>query len=241
MNKALALSAFALIMTLPLVSSASSITNVFVGTNSASGTNNDLVAGDTIQFEVTIQLNAGQEYTTILWTLSGDYLNPNVLDNSANDGNSWAGVNHTVTAWSWHYTKKNGDTGGKINVDIGLFDESGTAPLRFPGGTTNTGVFGQAVSALWGEFGLSISATEFFQGTGNPVMIGTVTITAGGAGSFSGGGYLHPTLGAFANNAGTDATTVSGGEFTVIPEPGTALLMLLGLGGLGVMGRSNRK
>ena len=61
MNKALALSAFALIMTLPLVSSASSITNTFISSSADTGTQYDLVVGDTIQFEVTLQLNLGQE------------------------------------------------------------------------------------------------------------------------------------------------------------------------------------
>ena len=224
MNKALALSAFALIMALPLVSSASSITNTFLSSSSDSGTASDLVAGNTIQFEVTLQLNDGQIYTTVLFTLSGDTLNPDVVDGSANLGNGWLSTNHTVSNWIWHYGKND-------KVDLGMDGRE----------VVKSGVLGDNVAGLYGNFGIEKSPGVPRIGDGLASMVGTVTLTVDALGSFTGGAYLHPTLGFFGNGTTEDVVAISGGEFTVVPEPGTALLMMLGLGGLGVMGRSNRK
>ena len=69
MKKALALSAFALVMALPLVSSASSVTNSFLSSTSGTET---ISVSDTIQFEVTITTNGGQNYNTIFWSITGD-------------------------------------------------------------------------------------------------------------------------------------------------------------------------
>ena len=56
MKKALALSVFTLVMSLPLVSSAASVSNSFL--SSTSGTAS-IAVSDTIQFEVTITTDAG--------------------------------------------------------------------------------------------------------------------------------------------------------------------------------------
>ncbi|MCH7869737.1 MAG: hypothetical protein IH881_18735 [Myxococcales bacterium] len=224
MNKALALSAFALIMALPLVSSGSSITNTFLSSSSASGTASDLVAGNTIQFEVTLQLNDGQIYTTVLFTLSGDTLNPDVVDGSATLGNGWGSAVHNVTGWVWHY-------GNNDKVDLGMDGRESVV----------NGALGDNVAGLFGAFGIETKAGDPRIGDGLASMVGTVTITINAIGTFKGGAYLHPTLGFFGNGTTEDIVTVSGGDYIVFPEPGTAVLMMLGLIGLGVNGRSHRK
>ena len=103
MKKTIALSTFALIMTLPLVSSAVSIENNFL--TSSTGTD-FIIVGDTIQFEVILFIDSGFDVDTMLFTLSGD--------RDAAPGSSlesgWAGLDNLVSAWSWHYT----GAGGKV-------------------------------------------------------------------------------------------------------------------------------
>ena len=79
-------------------------------------------------------------------------------------------------------------------------------------------------------------------GDGVPSLVGTVTILADTPGFFySGGAYLHPGVGSISTGGVEYDVTVSGGAYIVGPEPGTALLLMLGLIGLGVAGRSNRR
>ncbi|MCH7869512.1 MAG: PEP-CTERM sorting domain-containing protein [Myxococcales bacterium] len=214
MNKALALSAFALIMALPLVSSAVSIENTFL--TSTTGTNAILV-GDTIQFEVVLFIDSGFDVDTLLFTLSGD----RDAAPSSTQGSGWAGVDNLVSGWSWNYTA----SGGRVK-----FGTNGrVAPLPAPAPTPDL------VTGPYGFFGI------LKVGDGVPSMVGTVTITANTLGSYSGGAYLHPGVGTIEAFGTAYDVTITGGAFDVVPEPGTALLMMLGLGGLGIMGRSNRK
>ena len=215
MKKALALSAFALVMALPLVSSASSVSNSFL--TSTSGTETISVS-DTIQFEVTITTNGGQNYNTIFWSITGD-ADAAVVTSIAN----WpADVDHIVTDWEWHYTPAGGS---KVKM--------GTNGRLTPFAPTQD--VGNSVSSPYGFFATNKT------GDGVPALVGTVTIHASATGIYQGGGFQYPGVDGFIGSAGTDVTTVSGGAFTVVPEPGTALLMVLGLGGLGVMGRKSRK
>ena len=220
MKKALVLCAFTLVMALPLVSSASSITNDFK--TSTSGTA-QLNVGDTIQFNVTIELNAAQAYTVALWTLSGD------IGGAEVDINPFTNTSHLVTNWDWHYTKGNPSVTGGSKVKMGT---DGRVVPGVPGLPPPN-----PVTALYGFLANKT-------GDGIPSLVGTVTITATANGTYTGGGYLQPGGGLFGTGSVADNVTIYGGAFTVVgvvPEPGTVLLLALGLGGLGVMDRSSRK
>lgn len=213
MKKALALSAFALVMALPLVSSASSVTNSFLSSSSGTET---ISVSDTIQFEVTMTTNGGQNYNTIFWSITGDRAGA-----LAGTPATWpTTADHIVTGWDWHYT-----AGGKVKM--------GTNGRLVP--FTPAQDVGNSVSSPYGFFATNKT------GDGVPALVGTVTIQASASGVYQGGGFQYPGVDGFIGSSGTDVTTVSGGAFTVVPEPGTALLMVLGLGGLGVMGRKSRK
>lgn len=83
--------------------------------------------------------------------------------------------------------------------------------------------------------------------TGNGVtsVVGTQTITANPPGVFQRGGFcLRAVLGGVDSLFGSDAedtVTSNTAAFPVVPEPGAALPMILGVGGLAVMGRKSRK
>jgi hypothetical protein len=213
MKKALALGAFALVMALPLVSSATSLSSAFK--TSSTGTS-AIAVGDTIQFEISVGVDNLLDITTLFFSVSGD-----TVGAAASSGGAWAGVDHVTTNWEWNYkalTKVKFDTNGTIQGVTG-----GSNALN-----------GTGVTGSYGFFGVNVT------GKGVGSMVGTVTVTANANGVYEGGGFLAAGTDAFANSGGEIATTVSTAAFTVVPEPGTAVLMLLGLGGLGVMGRKNR-
>lgn len=207
LKKALAAGIIALALTSPLVSAASSITNTFL----TSSTGTSLIAvGNTIQFEVTVELNAAQAYLAALWTLSGD--TASAIGSSA--GSGWAGVDNIVSDWDWYYSTISGAGGTEVRIgEISFVPFAPSVP---------------APDRVTGLYGFLESET----GDGIPSMVGTVTITADASGLFTGGGYLQPGVGAFGNSTVLDFVTINGGQFTVVPEPSTALLLILGMVGL---------
>ena len=219
MKKALALGAFALVMALPLVSSAASIVSNF--STSSTGTS-AIAVGDTIKFEITVTVDANVD--TLFFSTTGD-----VTGALASANPTWAGVAHTASNWEWHYTTGNPSVTGGTAIK---FDTNGRilpAPAAIAGPNGVLPVIGS-----YGFFGISKTGAN----TGS--MVGTVTITADANGVYAGGAFIYPGLDGIFGSQGEVATTVSTAAFTVVPEPGTAVLMLLGLGGLGVMGRKNR-
>jgi hypothetical protein len=214
MKKALALSAFALVMALPLVSSASSITSTFL--TSTTGNANDLHVSDTIQFEVTITLDT-HTYDTVFWQVGGD-LAGLAIDQGGNG--PWPNTDHIVTNWEWAYNSGN-------KVDMGTNGRFVPFPEQYPHPNPSSGPYG-----FFAQAGKT--------GDGTPSLVGTVTIHATAVGNYVGGAFVDPIFDGFVNLGVADTPTVTGSAFTVVPEPGTAVLMLLGLGGLGVMGRRSR-
>ena len=215
MKKALALSAFALVMAFPLVSSAASVTNSFVTSSTGSAA---ISVSDTIQFEVTILADLGVNYDTIVWSTTGDATG--AIGSTA--GSGWAGVANVVTNWAWHYTPAGGS-----KVDMGTNGRIGPLPPALPTPDRVSGGYG------FGGVGAKT-------GNGAPSLVGTVTIHADTVGTFEGGGFQDPGVDGFLGSGGGGSVPFSGGDFTVIPEPGTALLMGAGLAGLGIAGRRKR-
>ncbi len=207
--------AFALRMALPLVSSAGSITSVFAGSTTGTTT---IFVGNTISFDVYLTLDAGVTYNGMSFSVTGD----EVGGLASNAGIGWAGVANQVTNWSWNFS-----TIVSTQVDFtGVFGFA--SPLVNPSAPPTPGLIGQV-------------ALGAFSGLGNSVLVGTVTIVADTAGTFGGGAIMHNQYdtGSWQTAAGADLVSFTTSSFSVlVPEPGTALLIVLGLAGLGVMGRS---
>ena len=216
MKKALALGAFALVMALPLVSSAASIVSTF--STSSTGTS-AIAIGDTIQFEITLTVDANVD--TLFFSTTGD-----VTGALASANPTWVGVAHEASNWEWHYTSGNPSVTGGTQIK---FDTNGRI-LPVTGGVQIL----NGVSGSHGFFGVSKTGANLGS------MVGTVTVTADANGVYQGGGFIFPGLDGIFGSGGDLNPTVTTAAFTVVPEPGTAVLMLLGLGGLGVMGRKNR-
>jgi hypothetical protein len=221
MKKALALSAFALILTLPLVSSAGTVESLFLSSDSGTST---ISIGQNIQFEVSVTLTSGFDIDTFFFSLSGDATTAAAL--GAGAGPVWAGVQGLVANWEWNYKLQNNGLG---TGDVVM----GTNGRIAPAFTQTLGTPVLIQNGFFGESGRT--------GTGVTNILGTVTITANGAGTFQGGGFEILGLDTMAGPAGADTYISNTATYTVVPEPGTALLMILGLGGLGVMGRKSRK
>lgn len=218
MKKTLALSAFALILMLPLVSSAGTLTSSFLG--STSGTSS-LGFGDTITLEVSVNFDNAVALDTFFFSLSGDVTTATALGNV---GQPWAGVASTVSNWQWNYKA------GKGSVQFGTTGVANITPAPSQPGIGTPVLIGNGFFGIAGAFG-----------DGTTRVIGTVTITTNQAGAFQGGGFAIAGLDTMEGLTIQQPFNVASFGYTVIPEPGTAILMVLGLGGLGVMGRKSRK
>ena len=175
------------------------------------------IPGEWIQFEVIVTLDEGRNYDTVIWSLSGD--GASAQPPGATLANGWAGVAQTVNNWEWHYTPAGG---GK--VDMGTNGRISPLPPAVP--------VGDRVAGGYGFAGLSKT------GDGTPSLVGTVTIRTHVIGGFLGGAIQYEGVDGFLGSAGADDVTIIGGQYTVTPEPGTGLLTLLGLGGLGLLRRT---
>jgi hypothetical protein len=217
MKKALALSAFALILTLPLVSSAGTVHSTFLGSTSGTST---IGIGDTITFEISIETISGNQYGAWTMSIGGDQIGANSVPTTS--GPTWVGVDQQVVAFDWNY-KSGGSNEVKYATNSTIAPTVQASPLGF-GVLSNNGWNSQNVT-----------------GNGNTNIIGTVTILANTAGSYSGGGFQIVDLDDFVGLAGIEVYISNTAAYSVVPEPGTAVLMVLGLGGLGLMGRKSRK
>lgn len=211
------LAAFAFLMVAPLASQAITFTNSFLTSSTGTAT---IGVSETIQFEVSLTTVNGKTYQIGTWVLSGDWAD---ADSIAGGQSPYPNVDNVVTGWTYNYKTGSGDvkmaTNGLITPTVVNFPP----PVK-----------------VSGQYGFGLPLTTPVTGNGNTNVVGTVTITADAAGTYLGGGYVGPFEGWGSVSTGADPDTNVGAAFTVIPEPGTAVLMLLGLGGLGVMGRKGR-
>jgi hypothetical protein len=208
------LAAFALMMVLPLASQAITLTNAFVTSSTGSST---IAVGDTITYEVSLSLTDGNPYVIGTFSLTGDILG--TLPSTK--GSGWLGVENHVSNWQWNYK-----SGGSNQVKFATNGVITPAITVAPHGPE------RRLAQSYGIFGETGTT-----GNGQTKVMGTVTITASTSGSYLGGAFMYPLVDSWNGSAGSEVAPIEGAAFTVIPEPGTALLMLLGLGGLGVMGR----
>ena len=157
--------------------------------------------------------------------------------------NTWRiEVGETADAWAWTI----GCTGCTIAaVNMNYAFGAPPAPPSTPGN-----VLWQAPSysviqptlpgyANAGSYAGSIGGASpggAFAGNGLDVLVSWVTVHVSAA-SGTVTPYFRPQDGVF---GGGTANPVSFGAVTWTPEPGTAMLLALGMGGLGIMGRRNR-
>ena len=186
-----------IIMVIPGASSGSELESVFVTSTSGTSVIN---VGDTIQFEVIVTTNADQVYDTILWSLTGDA----VVAVGSTIESGWAGVSQMATNWEWIYTPRNSglvkiSTTGRFSLNALAEGTSSILPLP---------------DRVAGNNGFIATHKT---GTGNPSIVGTVTITADTPGIYQGGAFLLPGVDGFMSMGSADTVSVFTAEFTVGP------------------------
>lgn len=215
MNPRTVLALGLLIVALPSEGNAASVINTFLTSTSGSRT---LQISDTIQFEVIVTTDPGVDYNVAVWSLTGDadYAIASTM------GIPWAPPANFVIDWEWHYTPAGGS-----KVQMSLDQRIFPAPTAIPPPARSSGAYGMAGQSR--------------TGTGVPAMVGTVTLHVDTLGVYRGGAFQWPGVDGFLGSGGGGVVPFSGGEFTVVPEPTTALLLGAGLSALAWRGRVARR
>jgi hypothetical protein len=205
--------ACSLIALFPLAAQAISLNNTFLA--SATGTTT-LELGDTIRFEVSATTTSGYPYQYGSFTITGD------IGGTVSDCISYptcVATEHLVTDWQWAHDPGTG------NVILG-------GGAMFPATDPN-------------DIPARVVQREFpsqpgFIGNGTTKLLGTVTITADASGVYYGGAFHYPGIDEFGGSTQPpEISLINGTAFTVVPEPGTAVLMLIGICGLATMRRAH--
>ena len=198
-------------MVVPRFGEASSITSSFLTSSTGTST---IGISDTIQFEVIVTTDAGQNYESMSFSVTGD-----IAGASGSSSPSWPGVSNMVVAWEWRFASS-GAPG--VNFSLGS-NHVPTIPEATPPPDRVTGPY-------------SISGFSDI-GTGVPSLVGTVTIHADASGSFQGGAMQLPGIDGFLGSGGADTVSVNAASFTVVPEPSTAVLIAMGMATIAVVRR----
>jgi hypothetical protein len=205
------LGTLALLVMLPMAASAVEISFLEAG-------NVNVDPSDIIILSHTLQLEVGENPNVFTWSLECT----GCVVTHYTDYVSVPAYFPTAVDWTGNGTNDFADS---------LFSTDFLGPPASPQSTPG---------AIVGPVGtLKISGT--FTGQGTQVVVGYVTVHITAA-SGSVEGFINPASDGFFCGAPlcTWSTTATFGTVTWVPEPGTAMLLALGLGGLGVMGRRGR-
>lgn len=217
----------------------------FAGSSSGTTT---ITVGQTISFEAFITIDEFTEVGNVSVSFTGDIdtaLATDIPCPGPQGAQCFSDTANRVTDWMY------ADTSASRVSSIGLRRREGPRSELWldsggnPGVAIGNPVF-QGFTALVG----SVQNDSYYEGTGVRSLMGTVTITADRAGSFNAGVLVYPGVtGVYGHEGGVSEipSTVHPGTFGVVaftvlpvPEPGTALLLSMGLVGVAMRSRAGR-